>query len=270
MKKTNFIAIVSITMVIVPMTIVPVGFPEEGGEKSLGGGFHQGTKHTRLNVLASVLRLTPQPPLYKKYEDAERIELPEVVFEGMLVEEAIKRRRSIRHYSGEAMSLEELSILFSAAQGITGYSGNLPLRTAPSAGALYPFEVYAVVNNIEDLDKGVYHYSVIEHSLELLKKGDYRSEVIRAALDQDMVGKANVTFVLTAIFKRATWKYGDRGYRYVYIEAGHISQNISLQAMSLGLGSVGIGAFYDDRVNKLIGVDGRSEAAIYLHAVGKT
>lgn len=239
-------------------------------EGSLGLRFHLGTRHTPSDVLGSLLRFRAKPPLYKKYDSAEKVGLPDPAYRGMPVEEALRKRRSVRNYSREPIFLKELSLLLFAAQGITGRSGNLPLRTAPSAGALYPFEIYVVVNNVEDLDKGIYHYSILDHSLEVLRKGDYRREIVRAALDQDMVGKAGVTFVLAAIFRRTTWKYGDRGHRYVYMEAGHISQNIFLQATSLGLGSVGVGAFFDDRVNNLLGIDGRSEAAIYLHAVGKT
>jgi SagB-type dehydrogenase family enzyme len=158
--------------------------------------------------------------------------------------------------------------LFSA-QGITGYYVGYPLRSAPSAGALYPFEIYVIVNNVSGLKRGIYHYQVLTHSLELIKLGDYRSKITNCCLNQDMAGKSGVTFVLTAIFERVTFKYDERGYRYVYIEAGHISQNIYLQATSLGLGSVVIGAFYDDKINKLLKIDGKKEAAIYVHAVGK-
>ncbi|MFQ5957286.1 MAG: SagB/ThcOx family dehydrogenase [Candidatus Brocadiales bacterium] len=143
------------------------------------------------------------------------------------------------------------------------------LRAAPSAGALYPLELYVVVNNVRGLERGLYHYNILEHSLELLKIGDFRRKIINCALHQEMTGKANVTFVLTGIFDRITWKYDERGYRYAYIEAGHISQNIYLQSISLGLGSVAVGAFYDESLNNFLGVDGKAEAAIYMHAVGK-
>jgi SagB-type dehydrogenase family enzyme len=142
------------------------------------------------------------------------------------------------------------------------------LRAAPSAGALYPFEIYVMAHNIEGLDPGIYHYAVRDHQLELVAMGDFRSRITGAALQQDMLGEANAAFVLAAVFDRARHKYGERGFRYVYMEAGHISQNIYLQAISLNLGSVGVGAFVDAAVNKLIGADGNREAAIYLHAVG--
>ncbi len=122
---------------------------------------------------------------------------------------------------------------------------------------------------MEDFSCGIYHYSVLDHALELIKPGDFRNQIISAGLKQEMLGDGVVTFVLSAIFDRVRHKYGERGFRYVYIEAGHISQNISLQAVSLGLGSVTVGAFLDENVNKLIGVDGLKEAVIYLHAVGR-
>ena len=112
------------------------------------------------------------------------------------------------------------------------------------------------------------HYGVLNHTLELVESGDFRKEITSAGLKQEMLGDSDVVFVLSAIFDRTRHKYGERGFRYVYIEAGHISQNIYLQAVSLGLGSVSVGAFLDDKVNQLIGVDGQKEAVIYLHAVG--
>jgi len=133
---------------------------------------------------------------------------------------------------------------------------------------LYPIEVYVVVNNVEGLSRGIYHYNVQKHALELLKEGDFRRELTKAGLGQDMLGDANVTFVLSAVFERTRRKYGDRSLRYIYMEAGHISQNISLQAVSLGLSSVCVGAFYDEQVNHLIGLEGPTESVVYLQAVG--
>ncbi|MDI6704353.1 MAG: SagB/ThcOx family dehydrogenase, partial [bacterium] len=239
------------------------------GRLSIGEDFYEKTKLTTLSALKPVFGFKHQPPLYKRYEKAKEIKLPIPDFRGICLEEAIKRRRSIRDYRNEPLSIKELSQLLFASQGITGYYGNQPLRAAPSAGALYPFEIYLIVNQVEGIDRGIYHYSVLDHSLELVKLGDYRSKSTKCCLNQDVVGKSAVTFVLTAIFRRTTYKYGERGYRYVYIEAGHISQNISLQAVSLGLGSVCIGAFYDDKLNNLLEIDGQKEAAIYVHAVGK-
>jgi SagB-type dehydrogenase family enzyme len=209
------------------------------------------------------------PAQYKRYPDAELIELPEPNHVGMSVEEAIKTRRSIRSYSTTPVTLQQLSQLLFSAQGITGSAHGQYLRTAPSAGALYPFEIYVVVNRVDGLDRGIYHYVVKEHALELVKRGNFGGHITNAGLNQETLGDAGVTFVLSAIFDRTRSKYGERGFRYVYIEAGHIAQNISLQAVSLRLGSVPVGAFLDKAVNKLIGVDGLKEAAILLLAVGR-
>ena len=184
------------------------------------------------------------------------------------METAMKERRSVRNYTREPLTLPQLSQLLYAAQGVTGFMHGQPLRSAPSAGALYPFEIYVLAHNVEGLERGIYHYAVKDHQLEVAATGDFRKQITRAALQQEMLGEADVAIVLAAVFDRCRHKYGERGYRYVYMEAGHISQNICLQAVSLGLGSVGVGAFLDAEVNKLIGADGSKEAAIYLHAVG--
>jgi SagB-type dehydrogenase family enzyme len=220
-------------------------------------------------VVADLFRGKPKkPPQYKTYPGAKSVKLPKPKYRGLTVEEAIEKRRSVRDYSPKAISILQLSQLLFAAQGITGKMYGQPLRSAPSAGALYPFEIYLVVNNAQGLPQGIYHYAIRNHELELVKAGDFSSQITSAGLEQEMLGEADVTFVLSAIFDRVRHKYGERGYRYVYIEAGHISQNIYLQAVSLGLGSVSVGAFLDEKVNQLIGIDGHKEAVIYLHAVG--
>ncbi len=236
---------------------------------SIGQLFHQQTSLTWQGVLGDMFSSKPsKPPQYKTYKGSKKMGLPKPNYQGLTVEQAIERRRSVRNYSKEPISMAQLSQLLFAAQGVTEKLFGQALRSAPSAGALYPFEIYIVVNSVEDLPQGIYHYSVLDHTLELLKEGDFRSKITLAGLDQDMLGKSGVTFVFSAVFDRTRYKYGERGFRYVYIEAGHISQNISLEAVSLGLGSVCVGAFLDEKVNKLIDIDGQDEAVIYLHAVG--
>ncbi len=265
----RFALLVTVLALCVSVYALPGQGRAGGSQSGIGETFHRKTALSWRSALGNVFRLGPEkPPPYKMYKQSKRIKLPAPGHHGMPVEEAIQRRRSVRHYSSKKMSKAQLSQLLFAAQGITGKMYGQPLRTAPSAGALYPFEVYLVVNNVEGLSRGIYHYAVLEHELELLKTGDFRKDITDAGLKQDMLGESAVTFVLSAIFNRVCHKYGERGYRYVYMEAGHISQNIFLQAVSLGLGSVGVGAFLDSRVNQLIDVDGKTEAAIYLHAVG--
>jgi len=176
--------------------------------------------------------------------------LPEPQNSGsMSVEEALLERRSIRNYKDEALTLAEVSQLLWAAQGITNVRG---YRTAPSAGALYPLEVYMVAGNVEGLPAGVYKYRPQGHELEKVAGGDVRAELCAAAIDQECVEDGAVVLVFAAVYERTTGKYGERGVRYVHMEVGHAAQNVYLQAVSLGLGTVVVGAFDDDEVGKLL------------------
>jgi SagB-type dehydrogenase family enzyme len=204
----------------------------------------------------------------KTYPRAEVVELPPPLHRGLTVEEAIKGRRSIRCYSSKSLSLSQLSELLFAAQGITGEHDGQPLRSAPSAGALYPIELYVAAHRVEDLAPGLYHYAVRRHALERIEAGDFRARLYQLTHEQDAASEANVVFILSAIYERVEGKYGARGKQYTHFEVGHISENITLEAVSLGLGSLTIGSFDDRRVNDLIGADGRRERALYLHAVG--
>jgi SagB-type dehydrogenase family enzyme len=235
---------------------------------TIGERFHEDTKLTWFRALRDVITPKPaMPPQFKEYR-GERIRLPKPSFKGMTLEDAILKRRSVREYTSRPLTILELSQLLFSAQGVTGEAYGTLLRTAPSAGALYPIEVYAIVNSVDGLRKGIYHYSVRDHSIALIREGEFGKSAMNGALKQEMMRDAGVVFVISAIFDRVRSKYGERGYRYAYMEAGHVSQNIYLQATSLGLGSVVVGAFIDDDINELIGVDGKKEAAIALHAVG--
>ncbi|MFA4641382.1 SagB/ThcOx family dehydrogenase [Pyrococcus kukulkanii] len=195
----------------------------------------------------------------------EVIKLPEPRLTGeMSVEEAIAKRRSIRRYRNESLTLQELSQLLWAAQGIT--EPNRKFRAAPSAGATYPFEVYVVVGKVKDLEPGIYHYDPFSHSIKLVKRGDFRRALQKAALNQAWVGSAAIDIVLVAYYERTTKYYGERGRMYVHMEAGHIGQNIYLQATALNLGTVAVGAFYEDQVAEILGVDG---VPLYIFPVGK-
>ncbi len=185
---------------------------------------------------------------------AGMIELPSPRLDGELtLEEAIFERRSVREFANIPLNLEQISQLLWAAQGITDSWRNF--RSAPSAGALYPMEIFLVVGDVEELEAGIYHYNPDEHSLDKMKEGDIRGDLSRAALGQRAVDQAPVNLIIAAEFGRTTGRYGTRGERYVYIEAGHIGQNIYLQAVALGLGTVAIGAFHDDDVAELLEID---------------
>ncbi|MGB7533338.1 MAG: SagB/ThcOx family dehydrogenase [Halobacteriota archaeon] len=214
----------------------------------------------------------PEPVEYKnkipmqKIEVGGRIKLPEPSYTGNIsVETALSKRRSIRDYSGENLTLEEVSQLLWAAQGITAPWGG---RTAPSAGALYPLELYTVVGDVEGIDKGVYKYSREEHELEKVKEGDIRAELADAAIGQECIRDAAIDIVFTAVYERTTRKYGERGIRYVHIEAGHAAQNVYLQAVSLDLGTVVIGAFIDGEVKEIMNMQ-EQETPLYIMPVGR-
>jgi len=181
------------------------------------------------------------------------------------LEETLRQRRSIRDYSDEALTLAEVSQLLWAAQGVTAEWGG---RTAPSAGALYPLEVYAIVGNVEELAPGVYKYRPNGHALVQLRDEDVRVELAEAALGQTCVKDGAIDIVISAVYERTTTKYGDRGVRYVHMEAGHAAQNICLQGTALGLGAVTVGAFYDDEVREVVDML-EEEVPLYVIPVGR-
>ena len=193
-------------------------------------------------------------------KSAERIALPSPARSGhMSLEAALARRRSVREFSNRPLSDQDLSQLLWAAQGITHPEG---LRTAPSAGALYPLELYVAYA------AGLYRYDPQRHELQRRSERDLRPALYRAALEQESVREAPAVFLITAIYGRTARKYGDtRSPRYVHMEAGHAAQNLLLQAVALGLGAVPIGAFHDAQVQKVLGL-AAEEYPLYLIPAG--
>ena len=235
----------------------------------VGDNFQQETKYQRDKMSGKSLDWASQPNLYKDYPDCQTIQLPDISpLSDTTLHEVLKNRKSIRKYQNKPIKKETLSYLLWASTGISRTEGGYEFRTAPSAGALYPIETYLVVNNVEEIKPGVYHYNIQNHYLELLKEGGYAAETTQAALGQKMCADAPVVFIWTAIFQRMKWKYDQRAYRYIYLDAGHIAENLALTATSLGLGSCQIGALYDDEVNQIIDVDGTEESVIYMSVVG--
>ncbi len=182
------------------------------------------------------------------------------------IEKALLSRRSIREFASKPLQLWQISQLAWAAQGITGPDLH---RTAPSAGALYPLELYVAVGNVNGLASGVYRYDLRQHELDLWAKDDKRRELFEAALSQSSILQAAAVFAISALYKRTTAQYGERGIRYVHMEAGHAAQNLLLQAAALGLGAVVVGAFRDERVRQVLMLN-QTEAPLYLIPVGKT
>lgn len=193
---------------------------------------------------------------------------------GITVEEAILLRKSIREWSSSPITIEQLSMILWAAQGVVEEIDGWLRRAAPSAGATYPLEVYVVIgergvllDNGDYLEAGVYSYNYAKHSLKLIKRGDFRNELWSASLGQEWVRRAPLSVVICAVYERTTQRYGERGVRYVHLEAGHVGQNIYLMSTALGLGTVAIGAFYDDEVARVIGAE-PNEHPLYIFPIG--
>jgi len=235
-----------------------------------GDQFQMETKYERGTLRGGGLDWDNKPETYKHYPEAKRLELPPPqTAGGAALWGVLATRRSMRRFQNAPLTRAELSQLLWAAQGITRRAEVYAFRAAPSAGALYPVETYLLIHSVEGVEPGVYHYAVETHELEQLRSGDCRLEAAAAALDQTMVAQASVVFVWTAVFERSKWKYRQRAYRYIYLDAGHIAAHVSLAAVALDLGTCQVAALYDDECNALLGVDGEEESTVYMTVVGR-
>ena len=197
---------------------------------------------------------------------SKTIMLPKPRYAGDIsVEQALRARRSVRSYKDDALDMAEISQILWSAQGITSARG---FRTAPSAGALYPLELYLIAGNIKDLPAGIYNYRPGDHALREIVPGDRRSDLSRAALRQSSIKKAPAVILFCAVYERTTGKYGQRGIRYVHMEIGHAAQNVCLQAIALGLHTAVIGAFRDAEVKTIANLPA-DEQPLYFLPVGR-
>lgn len=239
-------------------------------KQGLAFGYVQGTKYHRTRPLMDDLGSIPSPSSFKNYPDVERIQLPDPdLTQSADLWQCLARRRSERNTALDPLSLGELSKLMWGTQGITARAGMHLLRTAPSAGALYPFETYLYVDKVEEVPQGIYHFNVADFALECIKAGDFNQAFTAASLGQPVVRRAAVVIIWTAMMLRCMSKYRDRAMRYIPMDMGHVCQNVQLAAIAMGFGSCPIGAFYDDDFNELLGVDGQEETVLYLITVGK-
>ena len=205
------------------------------------------------------------------------VSLPSPRLEGKVsLEETVVRRRSVRRYRREPLQLSQLSQILWSAQGITG---SRRLRAVPSAGATYPLDVFVVVGEQgviageskqtpEKLQPGIYHYEADSHALSLHKAGDLRQDLARASLNQEFIMDAPVDIILCALYHRTCRRYGKRGERYVHMEIGHAGQNIHLQAVALGLATAEVGAFRDEELREVLGLEDQIKP-LYMMPVGK-
>jgi SagB-type dehydrogenase family enzyme len=239
----------------------------------VGEGFQKGTAYNALERLPAALRGAAEKDIGEgdvREPDGEVIRLPEPDIEGGApLWETIASRRSVRRYRDTPLIAGELSRLLWAVQGVTAREHGFSYRAAPSAGALYPVDTYVVVNNVEGVERGVYLYEPEGHGLRTVRRGDFRKRAREAALGQSMASEAPVFFIWTAVFARGMGKYGQRAFRYFYLDAGHMAGNLSLAAVAMGMGSCQVAAFFDDLSNLLVGADGERETVIYMSSVGR-
>jgi SagB-type dehydrogenase family enzyme len=238
-------------------------------EPGIGRRYLQETRYRR-DGLGERGPAYPPVPRYKEYSGAaQRLVLdPAPDSPGADLWACLRERRSLRRYRDRPLSLEELTALMWATQGVTLASPPYLLRTAPSAGALYPVETYLAIHRVDGVAPGIWHLCIPDFALELLHPGDCRRPLVEACLSQQFMGAGAAAFIWTGILNRAMSKYRERAIRYLFLDAGHICQNLMLAATALGLGCCPVGAFFDEEVERLTQVDGREEVALYLASVG--
>jgi SagB-type dehydrogenase family enzyme len=228
------------------------------------------TAYNRETIKGITRPAIAQVDTFKKYPDAEKIKLPtDWRLKEARITPLLQKRRSLRKYEMEPVSMEELAFMLWASQGITAKSGSYSFRTAPSGGALYPIETYFSANLVEDLNPGLYHFDVENFSLDRLSETDSAEAVANACLNQKFMAQAAVSFLWSAVIRRSMSKYGNRGMRYILLDAGHVCQNLIVAAEATGSGACPVAAFYDDEVNELLGLDPKEETVLYAASVGK-
>lgn len=207
---------------------------------------------------------------FKTYPRFKKIYLNDIKIQDSQLRNLLIKRRSIRHFTGAPISKSQLYYFLSSSAGIIYRDEpiNNSRRPYPSAGARYPLEIYAILQNCQNIEKGLYHYNVKENVLELLLKKDFGEWLAKVSGGQAWLKESAVVFIITGVLDRTRIKYGDRGYRYVLLEAGHLGQNISLLATELGMGSCALGGYIDSEVNKLLDIKLQKEVTIYIIAVG--
>ena len=237
--------------------------------ETIGDNFQTETKYFRNKSLGGTLDWANKPEIYKNYPSSKTIQLSsQFQEESISFDEVLQKRKSIRTFSTKPLSKVDLGYLLWTSTGIQRIEQGYEFRTSPSAGALYPIETYIVANNVEDIEKGLYHYNIKNHLLEEIKLGSFGDNLAHASLDQEMCADASAVFIWTAVFGRSKWKYSQRAYRYIYLDTGHIAQNLALAAVSIACGSCECGAFFDDELNSIVGIDGTIESTICLSVVG--
>ena len=234
--------------------------------------FHQNTSRWPFNVHELAENLTQEAP-FKEHFDAPVISLPESQLPEIAFQEAIRSRFSCRRFLEKALQLVSLAALLKSGYGIHKKVSISDMefleRSVPSAGGLYPLELYILVTRVDDIEPGVYHYVPLHHILENIRALKIPKTFISDLfMGQPYVAQASVIIIMTAVIERSLWKYEDRGYRYILLEAGHVAQNINLAAYALGLGSLNLGGFFDSDLANLLSLDLDKEIPLYGVAIG--
>ena len=238
--------------------------------------FHENSKTSRYGgmppdgvIVANMARLWESLP-FDRYQAVELSSSFTPL--GLSLEEAITARETARGMTHCRLTLENVGTIFHHAYGITRdeRQRGFPraFRTVPSGGSLYPLELFFHTGGVEGLSTGIYHYNAIRHNLRFLQPGDKSAEIAKGLVQQNLTADAAMIIFITAMFERSVFKYGDRGYRYVLLEAGHVAQNINLVATALGLGCVNIGGYFDRQIDDLLGLDGLTHSTVYIAAIG--
>ncbi len=239
----------------------------------IGDVFLEETKYSHLGR-SDQQEGVARPPLHTLLRDGARHALPapgRTALGTMALGDAIERRRSLRTYADTSLSLDELSFLLWCSQGVKPESTeSYTFRTVPSAGARHAFETVLLVRRVDGVPPGLYQYAAASHELVAWESGeDITDRLVNACLGQSMVGSNAVTFIWIADRYRMAWRYGERGVRYLLLDAGHVCQNLYLAAESIGAGACAIGAYDDDEIHRVLELDGRDRFVIYLASVGK-
>ena len=243
--------------------------------ESIGHEFMRRTRYSELSTSQQVQGIIPQPPLeLPAPEGAKLIALPQpasFLVPPMDLRSAIENRRSLRKYSETKLSLEELTYLLWVSQGVRHVSSRpSTARNVPSAGARHAFETYLLVNRVEGLEPGLYRYVAIENQLaKITAPAEINPLITHACHEQVHVANSAVTFMWVAVVERMFWRYVERGYRYLHLDAGHACENLALGAEQIGCGICPIAAYDDDELNQVLGLDGKDLFVIYLASVGK-
>ena len=241
--------------------------------RETGKHFIEYTKYRHLEPSDQMMGISHPPIEVTDDDNQPTFDLPEPsdITTQLSVRKAINNRTSVREYSQSPLTQQELSYLLWATQGIKEIiSGSVTLRTVPSAGARHAFETYLLINNVEQLNEGIYRYRARTHALiQNDTHPEIRKRIRKACFDQQFVLSSCVTFIWSAEVRRMTWRYNERGYRYLFLDAGHVCQNLYLSAESIGCGVCAVGAFQDDEMNSVLGLDGVERFVIYLASVGK-